>query len=1688
MFFFNTIVCFAFNVFIYKKITKTGGQKSTIPAINYGAPRLKSKSCGSVHGAIQSGEPQCACAKCPSLNNNVPAITIGAEPCWHRSDIANPCDNTVLLGLPNATASDFNGGSKLSTKGYQLILLSGFNFGTKGTSTTPAELESVTFGPYLGTEISMPILSDGSATLSKSEAGCKIHEATFSIVCNTKPGIAGPHSWIVTVKGQPSQETVQTNYERPSIVSLSPAQFPTSGGTTVVITGTEFGTADSAASFKVIFTNGAPVSDCNNTIGTHCFAIHGTKMGSLANGQERVGFPTPSGYGPNWSLRLIVTNSLTAQSVYTDVPSSLNVGYQNPSIDGVTIVNTGSTFTLTIVGSNFCDRPSENCANLFLCGDGENSTACDSGSTTINQITDARIESWSHTKIVARVGVSVDWIFVKPSGTSIASAKSNNAFFSTLAYSIQAGGDFLLNNAGTDLERTAKIPTAGQISPKLIIHVINLDSNNNIFVSVNNNKISIDALDCVLKTAVGVSPKLWEIKFSAPPGSGSKQTIKVSLGTKSTQNSAYIYYAKPIITDILMPTESSTVCTQKSAECPSIETTPGILPTEGKTVTIIGSNFGTRDDTNFFLFRWQSGVNAGNFASNLYYRDSNGVVDGQCTDHTHTSIKCTLPPSQGQGYTLFVEVAGQTPTEGAFPGSGRSISYAPPTISSTTATPPGLVPNNGPTLNPGTITVNGLNLGLVQPTMNIGGQACVVDLQTGGYHTSFKCVVQDGEGANLAAVATVGKQTSTGGAMFSYNAPTVSSFTPTSGPTSGMDADDKAINMTVFGTNFGTVSNTDIEIILQTLTEKVTRRFVANASTFISRSHTKIVFPLPEGYGTSVDVLVQVRGQKSSAIASKFSYIAPSVSSIAPQCGQYDCYGFKNPGFKNVEDYPKIISITTKANDVSTVQLSLVKAFPLELGMQVIFQGLSLAKGLSTGKSFNFDGTWYITKITSSTSFDVSSKEQKSWKGVPTIDTYLGWNNPVGNLRALASKTYSAGSAVGFNMLETDGCQSRDIEGIRDTGWEPYQFYAARIAQTDGGGFAGLRRECAFGKENNTQTIQIKGDNFGSALGLNTPISVTMTQKTCDCSVELDAAIKPCMATGLSRVCFAKDTTTGECPVDTTNCDTDTAYSKPRQLEIKTHTHQMIEVYSMPGFGRHHKIDIAIGNGRAAVPNNPKDAVMRYMPPTVTDFETPAAQTGGSTIYRPDGSSRITVLGYNFGSSNVTDSIEIRIGVDYDTDGTYCGDQEKCMKVCSSAQWHPHKDGGDASTRGFPYIDCVIPQDTAGFKNISVRIAGQTDNCRTNRKLCGYPLAYPADRRSTPINEFTNITLLQEQIDNDPNGGLIFTCARQSEVSQSYAKPGELCQDISNEVDKEECEDAACSKPKAKPGFWRLDLDLQFACNEGNNRSPCQTDLTDKYTGTSMLDALSSPFENMIGSGDSSDDDQLCYTGIQEGSNETVCAAGQRKCNERGGAAPGNCIFRRPKEARRAMGKEYWPFACPGTDLGDVYNKEDMSAAKAKCKAANPDAFQFVENLAMAGCPAGRTNHLVDYSVYDKFPALNMSTNCYSVVACNPKASCLGGNACGLGYEYQKHRCEAWNQNNPNKTSCSSDYDCRTRSGSTIGDAGLSSACAEGKEEDCSRCVIASDPETGISKGTCECTGGKWCAWFFLFLIQYSKF
>ena len=131
--------------------------------------------------------------------------------------------------------------------------------------------------------------------------------------------------------------------------------------------------------------------------------------------------------------------------------------------------------------------------------------------------------------------------------------------------------------------------------------------------------------------------------------------------------------------------------------------------------------------------------------------------------------------------------------------------------------------------------------------------------------------------------------------------------------------------------------------------------------------------------------------------------------------------------------------------------------------------------------------------------------------------------------------------------------------------------------------------------------------------------------------------------------------------------------------------------------------------------------------------------------------------------------------------------------------------------------------------------------------------------------------------------------------------------------------------------------------------------------------------------------------------------------------------------------------ACPGLDLGT--NNPEMSTlmttegqeaskkAQVECQTQNSAAFDYVQSIQNATCPFSRVNHLINYSVYDEFPSLVMSDVCYGIVACNPKESCLGNNQCSEGYEYNKFRCLAYNVQHPNNMNCTSDDQCRTRSG-----------------------------------------------------------
>ena len=94
---------------------------------------------------------------------------------------------------------------------------------------------------------------------------------------------------------------------------------------------------------------------------------------------------------------------------------------------------------------------------------------------------------------------------------------------------------------------------------------------------------------------------------------------------------------------------------------------------------------------------------------------------------------------------------------------------------------------------------------------------------------------------------------------------------------------------TLTGSNFGTSTNQNVNIIFTTEGEEPNRIFTVPRKDIISINalHTEMKFYLPPGYGLSVNVIVKVDGQPSTTTL-PFSYDAPKITSIQMDCSGYD--------------------------------------------------------------------------------------------------------------------------------------------------------------------------------------------------------------------------------------------------------------------------------------------------------------------------------------------------------------------------------------------------------------------------------------------------------------------------------------------------------------------------------------------------------------------------------------------------------------------------------------------------------------------------------------------------------------------------------------------------------------------------------------------------------------------------------
>jgi hypothetical protein len=282
-----------------------------------------------------------------------------------------------------------------------------------------------------------------------------------------------------------------------------------------------------------------------------------------------------------------------------------------------------------------------------------------------------------------------------------------------------------------------------------------------------------------------------QVKCTLPAGIG-QVPVLLTRGTQSS-NELVFTYGSPLIASL----------------------SPATPSTQGGTVlTVIGSNFGATS--------------------------AKVSIDGvtcPVVSQTQTQVLCMLPPGNGGTSTLQLT----TPSDPV--GATASLTWAAPSVASWS-------PANGPAGGGTTLTLVGSNFGLSPRTVTVGGASCDVSAQT---QTVLKCLTPAGSGPS----AVVVQPGNVSGGTFTYDAPFVSSLSPTHGPTAG-------------GT---VVTLTGASLTGATLT-------VGTASVAFQSLHdTAATFVMPAGQG-SVSVVASRGGQSSAS--SVFTYDAPTLSALSP--------------------------------------------------------------------------------------------------------------------------------------------------------------------------------------------------------------------------------------------------------------------------------------------------------------------------------------------------------------------------------------------------------------------------------------------------------------------------------------------------------------------------------------------------------------------------------------------------------------------------------------------------------------------------------------------------------------------------------------------------------------------------------------------------------------------------------------
>ena len=380
----------------------------------------------------------------------------------------------------------------------------------------------------------------------------------------------------------------------------------------------------------------------------------------------------------------------------------------------------------------------------------------------------------------------------------------------------------------------------------------------------------------------------YDLMCSTPAGVGTNLPILIQVpGGLSAANPNFVFsYAPPnisAIVDFLNPSISYT------SMGPSGSPMNGI-PTIGCSVTIQGSNFGNPS----LLVSTQQVPIPSSYALSVTVTDAFGAFVYSPTvlpsNFNQGSITFSMPPWQGANIVISLSVGGQTNTDPMGTSGTRPqtvVRYASPTVTTVFNSITGS--QFGSTIGGSPLTIVGSNFGTASfsdsincglPIITIGGfsASLLSSFVFYGAQNRLDAILPPGWGANLSVVVTVEGQSSNSNVLYTYAPPAVTSIFPISGPTSGLTLSGSVINMTITGMNFGRDGWIEFVPLVPSSTSVV---ITVSSSSIYFYNDTTILFPMPEGAGYNLQVVVIVGGQASQQTGVLFSYDPPSVLSIS---------------------------------------------------------------------------------------------------------------------------------------------------------------------------------------------------------------------------------------------------------------------------------------------------------------------------------------------------------------------------------------------------------------------------------------------------------------------------------------------------------------------------------------------------------------------------------------------------------------------------------------------------------------------------------------------------------------------------------------------------------------------------------------------------------------------------------------